>query len=177
MKNNKIIFCINVDNHIDLITNSSSELFVLSGKTKETVTEMIESIYPDFRNEYEEPKNISELTADELDQLMIYMCSARMWPARKGDMPVPAGFTFDELYEKDGDEPAWNGHWQYRLRNNVKSPSHKFDRSFVTEDNREDIIRKLSPDTNMWMLYSIDENPNYDYQEKLEGISTRYHLG
>ena len=53
MKSNKTIFLINVDNHIDLITNSSSELFILKGETKNTVTELISNVYPEYLNEYD----------------------------------------------------------------------------------------------------------------------------
>ena len=37
----KKIFEFNIDNTIDIITNSSSELFVLQGRTKELVESMI----------------------------------------------------------------------------------------------------------------------------------------
>ena len=48
---------------------------------------------------------------------------------------------------------------------------------FVTDKNREEIINKLCPNKNMWFLFSIDENPNWDMQEKLMNIAERYHLG
>ena len=51
----KVLFSLNIDNVIDIITNSSSELFVLKSDNKSVITALLESIYPDFRNEYEEP--------------------------------------------------------------------------------------------------------------------------
>ena len=61
-KNKKTLIVISVNNVIDIITNSSSELFVLKGETKEIVTEMIRDIYPDFESDYESLKHISELS-------------------------------------------------------------------------------------------------------------------
>jgi len=182
----KVLFAFNVDNVIDLVTNSSSELFVLEGETKEIVEEMIKSKYPEYLSEYEEIKNISDLSAEELDTYFSYACSPGMWPASKHMYPVLPGFTFDELYEPEKDfktglpkNPAWNGQVQYKLKDNTKrkkGDTWHFGR-FVTEKNREEIINKLCPNKNMYFLFSIDENPNWDMQEELMCIGERYHLG
>jgi len=172
----KTIFTMNITNTIDLITNSSSELFVLKGGTKEAIMQMLDNIDTSWRNEYEEPKNILELSIDELDTYFSYACSAHCFPARKSNYPVLNGFTFDELYEADGKECAWNGEIQYKLRNN-KQRDCEWDRDFVIEDNRTEVINKLNPNHDMWFLFSFDENPNWDLQEKIEGIADRFHLG
>lgn len=182
----KVIFAFSVDNVVDLITNSSSELFVLEGETKEIVEEMIKSEYPDYLSEYENVKRIDELSVDELDNFFSYACSPRMWPSSKKMYPVLPGFTFDELYEPEKDhetglpkEAARNGEIQYQLKDNTtrnKDDKWHFG-SFVTEENREEIINKLCPNKNMYFLYSLDENPNWEMQEKLENIAKRYHLG
>lgn len=163
----KTLFTIQVDNHIDLITNSSSELFVLKGKTKETIKEMLVAIYPDYRSEYEEIRHISELTIDELRSFMWYSTGANIWPTdNKNDYRLIDGFTFDELYESDGRGPAWNGQIQYQLKND-----------FIESLGIDEIIHRIDPDKSLYFLYSIDENPNWEMQEKLETIGKRYHLG
>jgi len=172
----KTLFIMSIENTIDLITNSSSELFVLKGGTKDVIMQMLDNISPVWKSEYEEPKNILELSVDDLNVYFSYACSAHCWPARKSNYPVLEGFTFDELYEKDKSDKAWNGEIQYQLRNNKKSKA-KWDRDFVTENNRIEIINKLSPNHNMWFLFSFDENPNWDLQEQLMEIADRYHLG
>jgi hypothetical protein len=48
---------------------------------------------------------------------------------------------------------------------------------FVTEDNLEEIKRKLDPDKRLYFLFSIYENPNWDMQEQLENVMNRIHLG
>lgn len=178
----KTIFVITVDNIIDLITNSSSELFVFNGKNKETVREMLSSIYPEWENEYEDIKNISELSIDELDTFFSYATGSHCWPAKKSDYGIPNGFTFDELYEKELDygsgevkSPAWNGEYQYKLKSNDKE--YPIFGKFVTEENKEELINKLDPDKSMWFLFSIGENPNWEMQERLWNVGGRYHLG
>lgn len=180
----KVLFTLNINHSMDLVTNSSSELFVLKGKTKEIVEELLVSIYPDYLTEYYPVKHIDDLTVDELDTFFSYLCSPHMWPADKSSYPIPNGFTFEELYEPEVDwktgevkPPAWNGEIQYRLKNNVVNPESFFDRSFITEKNILDIKNKLDPEKNMYFLYSINENPDWDRQEELMLVADRYHLG
>lgn len=179
----KTLFVFKPKNVVDIITNSSSELFVLKGETKQIVEEMIANVYPEYKNEYDEVKHISELSVDDLDNYFNYLCSPHMWPASKGNYPVPEGFTFDELYEPKKDwqtgevkKPAWNGQIQYQLRNNLVT-KNKWDSSFVTEENHQEIVNKLDPERKMYFLYSLDENPDWDMQEKLMNIGERFHLG
>lgn len=179
----KTLFVFKPKNVVDIITNSSSELFVLKGETKEIVEEMIANVYPEYKNEYDEVKHISELSVDELDNYFNYLCSPHMWPATKANYPVPDGFTFDELYEPkknwetgEVEKPAWNGAIQYELRNNLVT-KEKWRSSFVTEENYQEIVNKLDPERKMYFLYSLDENPDWDMQEKLMNIGERFHLG
>jgi len=180
----KTLFIFKPKNVVDIITNSSSELFVLKGETKEIVEEMISNVYPDYRNEYNEVKHISELSIDELNNYFRYLCSPHMWPASKSMYPVPDGFTFDELYEPEKDwetgkpkKPAWNGEVQYELRDNLKDKKNKWNMSFVTKKNYKKILDKLDPERKMFFLYSEDQNPNWEMQEKLMMIGERFHLG
>jgi hypothetical protein len=166
-----VIFAQRVHSAVDVITNSSSELFVGESDSLELMKGIISEIYPDYLNEYEELKGIDDLTASELNTYICYVCSPHMWPATKSMYPVLPGFTFDELYEpEDEGKPAWNGHVQYRLRRNERW-------RFVTEENIEEIKRKLDPDKRLYFLFSIDENPNWDMQEQLENVMNRIHLG
>lgn len=172
----KTIFVMNIENTIDLITNSSSELFVLKGGTKDMVMQMLDNIDSAWRNEYENPKNILELSIDDLNTYFSFACSADCWPAQKSDYPILNGFTFDELYEEDEKGCAWNGEMQYKLRNNKKYNCCEWGH-FVTEDNYKEIINKLSPNNDMWFLFSFGDNPNWGLQEKLMEVADRYHLG
>jgi hypothetical protein len=65
------------------------------------------------------------------------------------------------------------------LKNNLPhDPNARWQNtSFVTEDNFEEIKNKLDPNRTMYFLFSKDENPDWEMQEKLEMIMKRYHLG
>jgi hypothetical protein len=169
----KTLFLINVNNVVDIITNSSSELFVLKGETKEIVEEMISNVYPNYLDEYDNVKKLSELSADDLSDFMSYHCSPGVWPARKCDYRILDGFTFDELYRPEKDyktggikPPAWNGEIQY-----------SFNHGLITKENKEEYSKRLDPNGTMFFLFSLDENPDWEMQEKLMEIADRYHLG
>lgn len=172
----KLLFVIQPQSIVDVITNSSSELFVFRDKTKEVLEEILESIYPDYRNEYRELIPLRNVDNEELDSLMNWFTGSWIYPARKEDYRIPGTFTFDEVYEPEGNKPAHNGEIQYRLKKNWQGES-KWDYYFVTEENREWVLNKLDPDHTMMLLYSIDNNPDWEMQEVLEQIGERYHLG
>jgi hypothetical protein len=208
-----IIFTFNPHSIIDIITNSSSELFVFKSKSKEIIEEMIEEVYPNYLKEYMPLIHINDLEVEDLNNYLTYHCSAHQWPARPGDMPLIGDYTFDELYEPEinmrtGEiEVAWNGEIQYTLRDNSRPPKKEnkivknfddfkdvdpfgeekwdneedelpyWDRSFVTDKNIEEVKNRIDPNRKMYFLYSIGDNPNWDYQIKLMEIGYRYHLG
>jgi len=181
----KQVFTFLPNSIIDIITNSSSELFTFNGKTKEIVIEMIKSIYPDYLSEYEELKHISELSNSEINTYLDYACSSRVWPAKKSDYPILNGFTFDELYQpkiRNGVvDIAWNNEIQYELRDNRLindiTPNNYWDSQFITVENRVEILKKLDPDGTLFFLFSKDENPNWEMQKLLMQFGERYHLG
>lgn len=172
-----IVFVIKPQSIIDVITNSSSELFIFHGKEKEVVEELIKSIYLNYRDEYAELRSLRSLNTEELDHLISRMTGAHCWPAKKSDYHIPGTFTFDELYEPKDEKPAWNGEIQYRLKRNQKDPKYEWSHFFVIEENKEWVLNKLDPTNTMFLLYSYDENPDFDMQEKLEIIGSRIHLG
>lgn len=158
----KTVFIFNVDNVIDIITNSSSELFVLKADSAEIVKELLESVYPDYRSEYDEPKQIKDLGAYGLDS---YLDWINGWDNVKSRCEVYEGFTFEEMYEPTPYPNQWDKEAKFVLR-----------KSFV-EENFDAIVNAIDPSGKTWLLYSIDDNPNWEMQEKLENIAQRYHLG
>lgn len=171
-----MFFVIQPQSMIDVITNSSTELFIFQGKEKETIEEMIKNIYPNYRSEYEELIPLRALSIEEVDDLMYWLTGASRWPASKHDYKIPGNFTFDELYVPESEEPAWNGELQYELRKNLIG-ENSWDYSFAHVDNIEWVLNKLDPDNNMFLLYSKGDNPDWDMQEELMCIGERYHLG
>ena len=170
MKNKRILFTIRPHSFIDVITNSSTELFVGSANAKDELITLIKNVYPDYLNEYDELKSIDEIDFEELDTYFSYYCSPNMWPATKDMYLVLPGFTFEELYTAESDKPVWNGEIQYTLKRNEGY-------NFISMSNFEEMKNKLDPERKMYFLFSLDDNPNWDMQEKLMNIMTRYHLG
>lgn len=147
----RVVFEFSVSNVIDLITNSSSELFVLNGMTREIVTEMVKSVYEDYLTEYEEIKSF-----DDLDEWELSTYLDSHYP--KG---IP-GFTPFEVFE-DYD------------------PVSRYGRNYYNTDflknNRDKIKEFLIGVETKWFLFSLSDNPNWDKQEELMNIGQRIHLG
>jgi hypothetical protein len=47
----------------------------------------------------------------------------------------------------------------------------------ISEAGLKHIAKTLDPNGNIFLLFSIYENPNFEYLEQLENIARRYHLG
>ena len=154
MKKRKL-FVFNVSNVIDLITNSSSELFILSGNNMNEVKSLIESVYPNYLSEYQEVVSIDNISEEELDTYLTYEYNT--WDDK---LTLSKVFNIDPnvLYSNYSDfetKKYWHGQ---------------------ISDVGYSLIREKLP-KDMYFLYSINENPNWEMQENLMNIATRYHLG
>lgn len=125
---------------------------------------------------------IGNYTFDELYQPEIDWHTGEIRPAHNGEIQYTLKDNtrpprqekkvknFDEFKdvdpygEEDWDGDAWN-------------PQDYWGRSFVTEKNLEEVKNRIDPQRKMYFLFSKNENPNWDYQKKLMGIGSRYHLG
>ena len=157
--NMKVLFTFNVNSIVDVVTNSSSEIFVFKDKEKEAVEEMIEEVYPDYKKEYREVKSLDELSENELDTFILYHWDRwenKLVIAKKLDMDPKDVYTnFDEYKERGY---CWYG---------------------ITRDGIFEKIRKKLKEEygQMYFLFSKESNPDSNYQEKLSSIGIRYHLG
>ena len=198
----KQLIAIKVNNVIDIITNSSDALFVLQGKTKEIVNEMIENIYPNYRDEYQELKDIRDFTDEEIDTFLQWHLGRKssFWSSgelydksfdyvlihgfkelydKSFDYVLIHGFKFEELYDTNVKLGHYPLNSEYKIKNNIpiKKRKSKWDFCFVTNDNRERVIKGIEKSVGRFFLYSIVENPEWEMQEKLMEIGKRYHLG
>jgi len=153
----RILFTLKPHSIVDVITNSSSELFVGKSQSKQEMIELIKEVYPDYLNEYEELQSLNELSNSEFGTYLSYKYS--IW---SDDLILSKKFSIDPetLYANWGDygKIEW---WFSKLSNEGASL----------------IKQKLDPNNEMYFLYSIDGNPNWEMQEELSNIMTRYHLG
>lgn len=166
---NKTLISIQVSSVVDIITNSSSELFVLKGEERGIVEEMIKNIYPNYTQEYKLEK-LSESDKETKESYIdwVYDTYGKRfnWRDTKDekikiltDEASSFNLTPDEFFS-NWDER--NGDYYY--------PDY-------SDKGIDLVLKKLDPENNIYCLWSEDENPDWDMQEKLMTIGTRYHLG
>jgi hypothetical protein len=153
----RTIFVIQPQSIIDVITNSSSELFIFSGKEKAIIEEMITAIYPNYLDEYEELVSLDELDNDGLDTYLSYN-----YYDYKDDLILSKTFNIapEILYSN------WN-----------KKETAKYWYGELSEEGIALIKTKLKEQGTMYFLFSLESNPNWEMQEQLENIGYRIHLG
>jgi hypothetical protein len=149
------MFVIKVDNIVDIITNSSSELFIMKSDGKEVLINLIETILPDFRETYCEPKLLKDSDGYHLWLYIFYTFCHKGYtsPRTKEEVSVIEGFTFEEMYYQDKDN--------FDIKEN-----------FI-KNNYEKIIKAIDPNNNIWLMLSLDDNPPYEIFEKLLPIGRR----
>lgn len=164
----KVMLVIQFDHCIDIITNSSSELFVLENKEGSIMEELVSSVYPDYKTEYEDPISLYDASEYEFAEYMNRDFLSDYWDRDEkdpSDYKLIPGMTFDECYEVS--------QWQSgrgKLSYDIKS-------SVIASENREKILSIIDPNKKIYLLFSHNQNPNWDNQEALMSIGTRYHMG
>jgi hypothetical protein len=158
MKN--IIFTLQIHSVVDLITNSSSELFVGHYDSKKIIIDLVKSIYPDYLQEYSEIKSIDELTIYELEEYISYRYTYlhKYYDFKINNPDLIPGFTKEEMFDK----PEYN---------------YVYIKNYFVRNNYKRIINSLDPKRKMFFLFSLNDNPNWNMQKKLMDIMERYHLG
>lgn len=183
----KVLFQFNIQSFTDVITNSSSELFVFNKGSKEEIINLLNLIHPNWRNEYQEPISLNEMDAESLEYYFSCIAPYRWIP---DESKYNTNQTF--LSEKFNINPAiLYSNWEifdpsisfpnksdYQTRKDWDEAYEKYKNISTVQlvDNWVDLI-KPKLDLNTICLYSISDNPNWDYQEILEGFAQRYHLG
>ena len=174
----KILFVIQPHSIVDVITNSSSELFVFEGKEYDTVKEMIKQIYPDYLDEYNEVECLG--TTESWESILTYIdwvdnswydCynfNSRLSKEEKKEKEIKHA---TEFARKFGIEPEKFYHdWD-----KINDENYWF--GIIEMTHMKKIQQVLDPNNSIFLLFSIDENPNWEMQNNLERFGTRYHLG
>lgn len=172
----KILFTISVDNTIDIITNSSSELFVLNGETLNSVKELVESIYPEYRKEYEEIVALRDASDSDVDTYVNWIedSSYDRW-----DYTMSMSKEKRKQYDiqEDTKQAQKYGLSPEEFFKNWDDRNNEYYYSRISSKGYDAIRKTLDPNRKIFLLFSIDDNPNWDMQEALMSIGERYHLG
>lgn len=172
----KTLFTIFVDNTIDIITNSSSELFVLNGDTLNSVQQMVSSIHPDYLTEYHEVVALKDADDMLVETYLDWIENSyhNYWEETIG-MSEKERIEYDiakhtKEAEKYGMLPeAFFENWDER--------NDKYFYSRISEKGYDAVRHTLDPNGRIFLLLSLYDNPNWDKQEALMNIGSRYHLG
>lgn len=168
----KTLFTFQVQSFTDVITNSSSELFVYNETTTRNVENLLNSTVPGWEDEYESPKSLNELTSDELELYMDYAYDRYDWSrygtriTRENSNQTRWAKEFNInpylLYENYGEWDPSSNDWRISTLH-LKEGWDKY-------------IKEKLP-KNLVFVFSMGENPDWDRQEIMRDYGTRYHLG
>lgn len=159
----RTIFTFNIDNVVDIITNSSSELFVLKGETLSIVEEMVEETYPEYLTEYKNVSSMKDLNESDFDYYISYLYNT----IARGEKGIKRYNAICGVEPKD-----LYSNWADLIDPNIDSSWPKF-----SDEGIKLLKKAIDPDENMYLMFSLDENPNWEKQEALMEIGRRHHLG
>ena len=176
MENKKSLFVIAVDNMINLITNSSSELFVLNGETLNSVKELVESIYPEYRKEYEEIVALRDAGDSDVDTYVNWIedSSYDRW-SYTINMSKEKRKQYD--IQEDTKQAQKYGLTPEEFFENWNDRNNEYYYSRISSKGYAALRNTFHQNLYIFLLFSIDDKPNWDMQEALMSIGERYHLG
>lgn len=165
----KTLFIFQVQSFTDVVTNSSSELFVFNGSTK-TVEELLNFAVPGWKSEYNSPVTLQEIDDDSFNMYLNYAYDnwdnhyREITKANSKQLVLARTFKIDpKLLYKNYDE--WD-------------PNSKDWTKTYLELSKEglQLIKSKLP-SNLIFVFSKDDNPNWDRQKIMMNYGIRYHLG
>ena len=68
----KTLFVFQIQSFTDVVTNSSSELFVFTGTTG-VVSDMLDSNVPGWEHEYDDPQSVQDLSPNSLETIFLML--------------------------------------------------------------------------------------------------------
>ena len=160
---NKLLFIFNIDNIIDIITNSSSELFTFKVDNGTVLYNLLQSFDSNF---YKNFKPVSLRKADT-SLFSSYVCTIlpyRFDAEEKENVKLPEGITVEYIYDYDPDEQEWYMKDDYDEGTDTDGSLFEKYRSILQE--------WLDPTDNVWLLYIDDYMMDSELKEKVKQIST-----
>lgn len=177
----KTLFSFNVQSFSDVITNSSSELFVFGANSTEEVKQMLDNIVPGWENEYEPPIKFSDMSPELQGEYISWVNDDLYFDEYKYKSIEGFNQAIIRKYHKltclpKSEIPKLFENWnQCELNDNTKF-TYYFFRLQLSEFGLKVFKDKYCDDICLW---SIDENPDWSRQEKIMDWcgGRRYHLG
>lgn len=176
----KILFIINVQSISDIITNSSSELFVFQKPSVKEITKLLDTYVPGWKNEYKEPILFSNMDVEDQNYYIDWVTD------------LPAFYCYDDDIERYNKDVIKTVHRKLCVpEDEVPSLFNNWNQPVISSNNNYTWIHynlewsekglkllrdKYKYDICLWSLY---ENPNYERLKQIEMLlgGKRYHLG
>lgn len=161
----KVMFTFNIDHVIDITTNSSSEMFLFTGKNTDMVHQMVVDVYPEYESEYSKVQAIENLSQEDFRRYFVWNHDNWNWDKQDFNSKKVFGIPNEELYQNLQEKEDQNRYFY---------PEITTDQEVITRLKRN-IVREKGK---TYVMFSHNQNPRWDKQEDLIRICTRkIHMG
>lgn len=177
----KVLFVFNIQSCSDVITNSSSELFVFNSASAKAVKELLDRGVPGWENEYEDPIKFSDMSEDRQEEYLDWILDDLYYDDFKYKTPQKFNDAIIRRYHKltclpKEEIPKLFENWnEFELDDNTDIRYYYF-RLHLSDYGLKVFKDKYCDDICLW---SLDENPDWERQKKITYFcgGQRYHLG
>jgi beta-xylosidase len=163
MNKSKLLFIFNIDNVIDIITNSSSELFTFKMDNGTVLYNLLQSFDSNFYKTFK-PVSLRKSDASLFTNYVCTILPYRLDEEGKENIKLPEGITIEDIYSFDDDDQQWYMKSDYDEETDTDGS--------LFEKYRDILQEWLDPTDNVWLLYIDDYMMDSDLKEKVKQIST-----
>jgi len=162
-----MILAFNIDNVVDLITNSSSELFIFKMDNGDLLQELLSTFDKTFFKDENKGKPILlRNTKDSLFDMYIWSIlpyEISFEDKENGKVPdLPVGMKVEDIYELDESNYVWY----------LKEDYSRGDDNDVISKHRGKFQEWLDPTDKVWLLYIDDYMMTEELKQQVKQIST-----
>jgi hypothetical protein len=167
----KTLFVFQIQSFTDVVTNSSSELFVFTGTTG-VVSDILDSNVPGWEHEYDDPQSVQDLSPNSLETYLSYAYDNydRNWDNKRITRETSRQTRWAREFNIDPND-------LYKNYKEWDPNSEKWEISQLQLKEGWDKLIKQKLNPNLVFVFSKEENPNWERQEKMMTFGSRYHLG
>ena len=176
----KTLFVFNIQSYSDIITNSSSELFVFDSNSVQEVEKLLDDCVPGWREEYDNPIKFSDMSEERQEDYIYCVVDYFYFDDFKYETPEAFNEAIIRRYHKltclpKEEIPKLFDNWNDFELDDPKDIRYYYFSLRLSDYGLKVFKDKFCDDICLW---SFDENPNWTRQEVLMTIGgKRYHLG
>lgn len=178
-KENKNLFIFNIDNVIDVITNSSSELFTFKMDNGKILSKILNNFKKDFNNKIGEPVSLRNCS-NTLFRYYIYSIFPYQIESEEEikDIILPPNIKFEDLYDSDTYTYTDSNTNEEKIYYHLKEEDYGDGFKVIADpicDRREELQEFLDPNDNIWLLYIDDYKMDTELRNKVKTIASYEH--